>query len=239
MRRVRVALKGIAALFAMSMAMTGASYADTFNFTSCHISSPTNENTLACPTAGYVFGTVTLNQVGSNVTFDVVLNDGSRFVETGAGAGSLFLLNDAISGSTITSITATLNGSTVSITGGLSGSTNLSPAVHADGTGDWTAQVFCTTASSCNGGSTPNINDLHFTVTNATLAQLEIKNPDGNFFAADILCGPTVTGCAGLTGLVDVSTVAIPGPIVGAGLPGLIAACGGLIALARRRRRLA
>src|SRR5262249_16210023 len=29
----------------------------------------------------------------------------------------------------------------------------------------------------------------------------------------------------------------IPGPIAGAGLPGLVAACGGLLALARRRRR--
>jgi hypothetical protein len=38
-------------------------------------------------------------------------------------------------------------------------------------------------------------------------------------------------------GLPAVLTMAVPGPIVGAGLPGLLAACGGLLALARRRRR--
>jgi len=30
----------------------------------------------------------------------------------------------------------------------------------------------------------------------------------------------------------------VPGPVLGAGLPGLVAACGGLVALARRRRKL-
>lgn len=47
----------------------------------------------------------------------------------------------------------------------------------------------------------------------------------------------TATGRQGSNATVTVS--AVPGPIVGAGLPGLMAACGGLLALARRRRKQA
>jgi hypothetical protein len=43
---------------------------------------------------------------------------------------------------------------------------------------------------------------------------------------------------AGYDGTLTLTPVAVPGPIVGAGLPGLVFACGGLIALARRRKRL-
>src|SRR5262249_57355729 len=63
-------------------------------------------------------------------------------------------------------------------------------------------------------------------------------NPGGNrvqpaaFFAADVLNTNN-----GNTGIINFG-VPVPGPIVGAGLPGLVAACGALLALARRRRKL-
>jgi hypothetical protein len=46
-------------------------------------------------------------------------------------------------------------------------------------------------------------------------------------------------GTAGDSANVNITLRAVPGPVVGAGLPGLLAACGGLLGLARRRRRKA
>ena len=69
-------------------------------------------------------------------------------------------------------------------------------------------------------------------LASATSASLLVSAPYELLAVYHIVAGAHLTS----TGTI---TVSVPGPIVGAGLPGLILACAGLVSLARRRRKRA
>lgn len=133
-------------------------------------------------------GTVTLDQVGGNVTVSVQLTlPGSYFVTTGAGDDMYFKFNGAPSLASITSI---------------SGSTPMSAYQSAtplsfcgDGGGCFTWGIGPTTYLN---GNNPDGNLLSFTVVGSTIAALTQPNNLGQIFVADIFGD-------GVTGLVDVS----------------------------------
>jgi hypothetical protein len=88
-----------------------------------------------------------------------------------------------------------------------------------------------------NGPASDVLSSLTFTLTNldgwASAATVLVQNAKGFLAAAHF--NVTGTDCDGspCTGF---AANGVPGPILGAGLPGLVAACLGLAVLARRRR---
>ena len=154
------------------------------------------------------FGTVSVTQNGANLDFSITLNSTYVFQKsTGLDAFTFGFTGDPAI--TITGLTA-----------GFSVDSNL--PVHQDGFGTFDYGIL----NAATGGQA-----LSFTVANEILANL-ILSTGGSpsvLFSADI-SGNGNTGAVG-------SSAAVPGPLAGAGLPGLLAACAGLLLLARRRRQ--
>ena len=211
--RIRSALKGAAALFAMSVAMTGVSYAITFDLTSDHC-------TGGCGTAP--FGTVDVTQVGANVNFVVDLANGPPntvgWAKTGAADFQEFKFNATGVALGDISVTQTFAGQTLAPQTG---------AFNGDGTGNFIFGIACTSCGNGNLGITSNI---VFSIANATIADVTGANNLGNIFVADVFSGQT-----GNTGPVDVSGTPSQIPLPPAALL-FGTALVGMTVLGRRRR---
>ena len=171
------------------------------------------------------YGTVSVSGNGtSTITVDIDLAPNYYFVSTGNGTTVQFATNSTVNSTTVVN---TPVGETTFV--GDWGSV-VKPTNSLDALGTFQAGLQCTSSGS---GAKTCGTDLEFTVNLASSGSLvtETGGQHGALFFGLDLCNSTDGGttCAG-TGPFGATLSPVPGPIFGAGLPGLIAACAGLVA---------
>jgi len=211
----RVALAG-AAFLAASAAFPSVSHADTFTIFTDNIG-------VDC-SAGC--GTVTVTDNGNNTyTFDVDLVPNTLVLHNTPGNPSAVAFN--------------LAGVTALISSNSAGST-LSTNSPANGFGTFSFGVDCGTQTT---GNICNPNGVSATGMTGTSFNgdfiFTVAAPSGEHLTNTTQGFPLALDVAQASAFGNTGFASVPGPVLGAGLPGLIAACTGLVALARRRRKIA